>query len=266
MRFPHDILERFSAKPLPYPPNFWKALCPAHDDHTPSLRLWIGRGGRLMIGCWTGCDKLKILASKGLYMGDLFPPRTEDAYGKDRHALPPRKIVATFDYHDEEGKLLFQTVRYLPKDFRQRQPDGKSGWKWHLDGVRFVPYRLPELLVRPYCPVFVVEGEGKADALAALGLTATCNVGGCGMGWLPAYSAFLTGRRCVILPDCDAAGTRHAMHVAGSLLIHGAGSIRVVRLPGLAEREDVVNWLAAGGTKDELLAIAKSFPEWRAAT
>jgi len=39
-----------------------------------------------------------------------------------------RKIVATYDYTDESGNLLFQVVRYDPKDFRQRRPDGKGGW------------------------------------------------------------------------------------------------------------------------------------------
>ena len=61
---------------------------------------------------------------------------------------PPgqRRIVATYDYHDQHGQLLFQVVRYDPKDFRQRRPDGNGGWIWKLDGVDRVLYRLPELL------------------------------------------------------------------------------------------------------------------------
>src|SRR5262245_56050796 len=39
----------------------------------------------------------------------------------------PAEIVATYDYTDEMGKLLFQAVRYQPKDFAQRQPDGNGG-------------------------------------------------------------------------------------------------------------------------------------------
>jgi hypothetical protein len=53
------------------------------------------------------------------------------------------QIVATYDYTDEAGKLLFQTVRYQPKDFAQRQPDGKGGWIWNLKGARRVLYRQP---------------------------------------------------------------------------------------------------------------------------
>src|SRR4030095_16983762 len=77
------------------------------------------------------------------------------------------KIVATYDYTDEAGKLLFQCVRYQPKDFRQRQPDGKGGWIWNLEGVRRVLYRLPEVLKSK--TVCVAEGEKDCDNLCALG-------------------------------------------------------------------------------------------------
>ena len=40
---------------------------------------------------------------------------------------------------------MFQVVRFAPKDFRQRRPDGNGGWIWNLNGIERVPYRLPEL-------------------------------------------------------------------------------------------------------------------------
>lgn len=260
-----EILECFGAVPLRSRPGTWVARCPAHDDHAPSLSLWLGRDGRLMLGCWTGCEKSRILACKGMRMRDLFPPRTEGAYGARCHdVLPPRRVVTTYDYCDETGTLLYQAVRYEPKDFRQRRPDGAGGWTWNLDGVRLVLYRLPELLAAPpAATIFVCEGEKKADALIALGLVATSNVGGCGMGWLPSYSLALTGRHVVILPDCDTAGTKHAFGVAGSLISHGAAGLRIVLLPGLGQREDVCDWLTKGGTTLELRKIVWSFPEWR---
>ena len=42
------------------------------------------------------------------------------------------KIVATYDYRDAAGGLAFQVVRFEPKDFRQRRPDGKGGWVWKM--------------------------------------------------------------------------------------------------------------------------------------
>jgi hypothetical protein len=43
------------------------------------------------------------------------------------------KIVATYDYKDENSVLLYQVLRYEPKDFRQRRPGGNGGWTWKLD-------------------------------------------------------------------------------------------------------------------------------------
>jgi putative DNA primase/helicase len=42
-----------------------------------------------------------------------------------------RRVIATYDYVDETGALLFQVVRLAPKDFRQRRPNG-NGWIWNL--------------------------------------------------------------------------------------------------------------------------------------
>src|SRR5215472_17342102 len=66
---------------------------------------------------------------------------------------PPRvgsqtkpKMVKSYDYRDEAGKLLFQVMRYEPKGFKQRRPDGRGGWSWKLEDIRRVPYLLPALM------------------------------------------------------------------------------------------------------------------------
>jgi putative DNA primase/helicase len=62
-------------------------------------------------------------------------------------AKPPQKtIVETYPYVDCLGQPLFEVVRYEPKDFRQRRPDGNGDWIWNLKGVDRVLYRLPEVL------------------------------------------------------------------------------------------------------------------------
>src|SRR5262249_13108401 len=97
------------------------------------------------------------------------------------------KVVATYDYCDAQGALLFQTVRLEPgedghsKTFRQRRPHGQGGWVWNLQGVALVPYRLPELRAAdPDRLVFVVEGEKDVETLRARGLIATTNPMGAG--------------------------------------------------------------------------------------
>jgi hypothetical protein len=95
---------------------------------------------------------------------------------------PRREPAATYDYADEGGELLSQVVRYEPRGFRQRRPDGRGGWIWNLQGVRRVPYRLPELLeaLGAEQTIFIAEGEKDVDNLHRLGAPATCNLGGAG--------------------------------------------------------------------------------------
>jgi len=169
--------------------------------------------------------------------------------------------VATYDYTDEDDALLFQAVRYDPKDFKQRQLDGKGGWIWNLKGVRRVLYRLPELMAAdPAKPVFIVEGEKDANRLIQQGLIATTNPMGA-KKWLPEYSGYLEGRHVVIVPDNDREGQEHAVKVAYS--VQGvAKSVRVLELSGLPPKGDVSDWLDAGGTAEELVELVSNLSAW----
>jgi putative DNA primase/helicase len=156
-----------------------------------------------------------------------------------------RRMVATYDYTDESGRLLFQVVRYEPKDFRQRRP-GDGCWIWNMKGVSPVLYRLSEILRRDSETVFVCEGEKDVHTLEAWGLPATCNPMGAGK-WRPEYSESLRGLSVVIPADNDAAGRSHAVAVAASLL-GVTRCIRILELPGLLPKGDVTDWKEAGGT------------------
>ena len=185
----------------------WIACCPAHDDRTPSLSIADGEKG-VVVKCFAGCsqaDVIDALKSRGLWPT---PTRTN---GKAR-----RTIAAEYDYASEDGELLYQVLRYESKDFRQRRPDG-SGWAWNLKGVTRVPYRLPELL-NSTKGIIVCEGEKDADALAALGVTATTCAGGAEK-WQASYNQYAAGRTVFILPDNDEQGRKHAQNVAQHL--HG---------------------------------------------
>jgi hypothetical protein len=116
------------------------------------------------------------------------------------------RIVKTCDYLDEDGVLLFQVCRYDPKDFRQRKPDpDRPGeWLWKVQGVRQVPYRLPELSEKLALEqtVFIVEGECDVDRLWSLGIPATTNAGGAGK-WRAELTKIFAGANVVIIPDND---------------------------------------------------------------
>src|SRR5262249_25134177 len=126
-------------------------------------------------------------------------------------------VVTTYDYTDEDGELLYQVVRFEPKDFRQRRRDGLKGWVWNLGDTRRVLYRVPELVKAPKDRlVFVVEGEKDADRLHSHGLLATTNAMGAGK-WRQEYSEALRGRNVAILPDNDDPGRKHAADVERAL-------------------------------------------------
>jgi hypothetical protein len=232
----------------------WLAQCPAHDDDRASLSVSRGRNGGVLVNCHAGCEPAAVATALGLTLADLMPPGSTST----RNGRP--RIVKTHDYRDEAGELVFQVCRKQPKGFQQRRPKPGGGWEWNTKGVRVVPYRLPELLAEPTRPVLVVEGEKDADALASLGFVATCNSGGAGK-WRPEHAEFLRGRGVVILPDNDGPGRDHARQVAASL--QGVGrAVRIVDLPDLPAKGDVSDWLAAGGTRDELARLVRAAPEW----
>ncbi len=169
------------------------------------------------------------------------------------------KIVATYDYVDAKGNLLFQVVRYEPKAFKQRRPNGKGGWIWNMQGVSVVPYCLPKILKATR--VYICEGEEDVKALQILGLTATTNPGGAGK-WQEAFSKYFQGKEVVIIPDNDEAGREHAQDVARKLT-GVAASIKVVELPGLPPKGDPRDWVRAGGTAEVLEALVNNAPEWQ---
>jgi hypothetical protein len=178
------------------------------------------------------------------------------------------KIAETYDYVDHAGATVSQTVRYEPKRFSQRRPNGAGGWVWNLDGVALVLYQLPEVIaaVAQGRAVFVVEGEKDVESLRALGLVATTNPMGAGK-WRASYSEILRGADVVLFPHNDDAGRKHVQHIAASL----RGTAKRVRIldiaavwPQCPEKGDISDWIAAGGTAEKLNELLGALPEWQA--
>ena len=244
----------------------WMARCPAHEDRTPSLSISRGRNGRTLVLCHAHCPQTAVLDA--LRDRNLWPPPKTN--GRDR-MNGSRRIVATYEYLDEAGTLLYQVCRYAPKDFRQRRTPGpddpphkiRDGWVWSVQGVRVVPYKLPELLeaIANQHPVYIVEGEKDTDNLTKLNIAATCNAGGVGK-WRHEHALFLTGADVILIPDNDDAGRVHMQAVARSLA-GIANRIRVVDLPNLPAKGDVSDWIAAGGTAERLWNLTEDRQDWQ---
>lgn len=239
--------------------NTFTARCPAHDDKRNSLSISEGNDGRVLVKCHAGCSTSDVVAACGIAMSDLFSTPPQNDYPARSKA--GKRIIAEYDYCDESGELLYQAVRYEPKDFRQRRPAASGDWTWDLKGVRRVLYSLPELLASDVgSTVFITEGEKDCDRLAEIKRLATTNVGGAGK-WRDDYNRFLADRHIVILPDNDEPGSNHAEKVAQAL--QGvAASVKIVALPGLPPKGDVSDWLDAGGTPETLNALIEQTPVW----
>jgi RecA-family ATPase len=182
-----------------------------------------------------------------------------EAVLSQQQEAPKGRLIATHDYTDANGVLLYQVLKYEPKDYLQRRPDGNGGWIWDRQGRR-VLFRLPELLKYPDATVFFTEGEKDAERVATLGHCATTLASGT---WTSECAQALAGRDVWILEDNDDKGRKRAQEAVEAL--NGtAKSIRVVRLPGLPERGDVSDWLDAGHSSDELIEACTAAAPWKA--
>ena len=163
-------------------------------------------------------------------------------------------------YTDEKGTPRYEVIRKIVPDgkkYFQRHYSADGQRHWGMAGITALPYKLPQLL-QSSDPIFIAEGEKACDAIIGLGLLASTNHGGAGKWW-PTLTPYFKDRAVVILPDNDLAGQRHAQLVACSL--NGTASvIKILNLPNLREKGDVYDWVAAGGTKAQLIDLANAAP------
>lgn len=257
--------------------------CPFHGDQRASMSVSLAKGVWNCKGCNLSGGILEFEKRMMQSTADQAWAQIYRIMGMD----PPRRdrrLVTTYQYCDEAGRVKYEKLRYEPKDFAQRQPDGKNGWVYNLHGVKKILYRLPDLVVARL--VFVVEGEKDAENLReALELAAvkdaavTTTFDGAGH-WKPEYAPYFTGRLVVVLRDNDAKGLQHQQTICASVQPF-AKSVKAVELPGLvSEHEDVSDWLdrvrdqfetgseawkkATVARVGELTALVKKTPAWEA--
>lgn len=181
--------------------------------------------------------------------------------------------VALHEYRDADGTPVYWRIRC-------KHPGSGEKWirpmRWNGTGYVLgeppapeggkLLYRLPELLADPSAPVWVVEGEACADALAKAGRVATTSGSASSADaadWSP-----LRGRSAILWPDHDAAGAAYADDVEARLRALGCAVERVdVAALGLPEHGDVVDWLAAnpGGNLDTLPMVESQSRKSRSA-
>jgi hypothetical protein len=154
---------------------------------------------------------------------------------------------------DEFGDLLFQSVRFEPKSFRQRHLEN-GDWIWGLNGQRRVVYRLHDIY--DATTVYIVEGEKDAETLWSRGFPATCNPMGAGK-WRSEYNETFRHKSVVILQDADEPGRKHSEHIAAELYPVANGIKLVAPLP---IGKDITEFFQNGGTEEQFIQIIESTP------
>ena len=209
------------------------ALCPSHDDKNPSLTASCN-GEKILVKCQAGCTFKEIVTAVGMKQSQFFIPKEK---------TPTKKIVATYRYEDKDGGHVMDVVRFKPKGFRPKRPDGK----WTLDGVTRVPYLLPQMLaaIKEGKDILILEGEKDCENAEKFGLVATTFAGGAGK-WRKEYSEWFQDAKVICLPDHDDAGRKGMHHIASEISMV-AESVRLLELPDLLEKGDFSDWIKIEG-------------------
>jgi 5S rRNA maturation endonuclease (ribonuclease M5) len=250
--------------------------CPVkeHEDVHPSCILNEQTGRWFCFSCKSKGGKLQLvvaaqiapdLAAAAIFLESRIgrrltlidqPPMKPNQVRGATEKLEDEKLVGRYPYHDENGVLLYEALRFEGKSvmggrdkrFVLRAPDGANGWTHKLTGIRRVPYRLPQLLAAAKGSikqsVIVVEGENKVDALTELKFVATTNAQGWGWDWPLSWAKYFLGHRQVLLlSDADGPG-RKASAAHDTLLRNSGISVVTIDLyPDRNDGSDIVDWL-----------------------
>ena len=174
-------------------------------------------------------------------------------------------VVERIEYQNLDGTFVVTKDGKHKKTFRQKRPDpDRAGaWLFNVDGVPVLPYRLPELIeaVATGHTVFIVEGEAKVDNFVVLEHTGDVLRRRCRKVEARTLRIFAR-RRHRVGSRQRRRGWAHINQV-GAALAGVAARIRVLALPGLSPKGDVIDWRAAGGTREQLDALIEQAPEWQ---
>lgn len=262
----------------------WLARCPAHDDAHASLSVAQGDKG-VVARCHAGCESGAIAEAVGIPLAEWFDPDPASLPAPKRQTpdpLPPENAVRA--WHDRllahEGMLrrLHELKRWTVDGVKAAQ----VGWDGQrltfpvrdltgnlVNVGRYLPGGSPKMLglrhrERGLFPapemhragtLWLLEGEPDAVTCLSLGLAGVALPGV--NGWRKVWAARFTGRRVVVVLDCDDPGRKAALSVARDL--SAVTEVRVIDLePARSDGFDLSDWVVAGGTREGLEALVSA--------
>ena len=241
-----------------------KVKCPCHDDVRASLAIRISpKTGKILLNCHAGCSFTSIARAISLDSADLngAAPRVK-ANPKQRSFPTPQSVIdayeqsldaryqATYVYRTVSGKEV-RVLRFQGKQFRQMSATEDGRWVMSLPDELIEPYLLEDCSAGG--PIWVDESEKACEALRRAGVSATSTIMGASSLKRTNLDP-LRGRKVYVWPHNDDGGMEYAEALEEEL---GA-----VVLPQWGEEhQDVEDWLAAGGTAEELWRIAATWSD-----
>lgn len=235
-------------------PKNGQALCPAHEEHDPSLSYFKGERYSVVVFCHRGCshkDVYKLLRLGRRAYPEGWQVINQGGSGKGKNG----RLVATYEYKDASGKPLYRKKKYIfspkGKSFIFEYWDGHN-WLTGKNNIPTVPYNLDNL-VQTKETVFLCEGEKAADALIRAGLCGT-STGGAD-SWKSDCAKWFEGKRVIILPDNDEPGDNYAEEVFKDLV--SISCVQIINLPFLPNKGDAFDWFEAGYVAEDLWAIVE---------
>ncbi|MDX2390201.1 phage/plasmid primase, P4 family [Streptomyces sp. DK15] len=183
MRF-DSVLARFTEVSEEYDGGYL-ALCPAHSDSRPSLRIWRGDDLKVRLTCRAGCETADVVKAAGLVWGDLFNATGDGlTVAKERPAMvgpgPTAALAAYVDtttlaLGDYSSATAADALSYLDRRFGIDLETAAELMIGVDDGaVPGFPYRSRAYLGFPRITVPLADFKGVARGLQGRDITGQC--------------------------------------------------------------------------------------------
>ncbi len=188
------------------------------------------------------------------------PPQVVTLQPEQKTSINPNTpFEKEYNYKDANGAIIVSVRKYYDRDasggiVRDNAGKPKKQFRQFMNGRQGVPeprplYNIPNILEAN--KIIWVEGEKCADALNALGYTATCTIGGAGMLSENTASKFdfshLRNKDVILWPDNDDAGKKLARIVEAQAKAAGAKSTMMLKIPSTKEEK----WDAADAIEED---------------
>jgi hypothetical protein len=207
------------------------ARCPAHDDKDPSLRVYSGTDGRILVNCHAGCSPEAIVGALGLELSDLFVEESTNGQAQGgrwtnveaEEALRKRGLrPETISYFNitvelEKQAWAFPLGKGRKTKFKSFNPANGRMKYWSEKGARLGVYHLRPCVGAP--SAWLVEGEPDVWVLWQAKVKAFSLTGGAGK-ITPAVAAQVARAEIgtiYIVGDNDEPGRKGAQKVADAL-------------------------------------------------